>query len=340
MFRWLIAAIAAGCSSGWVVVSVAGRWWDAPPAWFVVAVVFLPVLWCAAAAPWLLAWAVHPRGVGAPVGLTLHLLAAAASFSGPAHSTPSGDSVRVMWWNVQRLWGAPKASACVSTELAAADPHIFVLGEVTAADAAVLGDPLGAHCVHAPYRAAEHSGLAVCVRRGVTVVHSGGQPYVDSDPWQYLAAELAWRDTVFNVLAVHLTPYAFSLRRPTDVNAAAQLGESVQRSQSDQAAALVARLQKLKDPTLVVGDFNSTRDAALHVALRRLLVDTWSVAGRGRGATAFLWGKIPLRVDFQYATEDLRPAHVAVLRVDCSDHRPVVLDMVPHGPTDPASARR
>ena len=58
-------------------------------------------------------------------------------------------------------------------------------------------------------------------------------------------------------------------------------GQRVQRAQSDQAIALLHRMGRLKDPTLVAGDFNSTRDAALHVGLRRHLTDTWERAGLG-----------------------------------------------------------
>jgi endonuclease/exonuclease/phosphatase (EEP) superfamily protein YafD len=130
---------------------------------------------------------------------------------------------------------------------------------------------------------------------------------------------------VFNLLGVHLHPYELSMGRWIDLS---RRGEAVQRAQSDQSAALLERMGRLDDPTLVAGDFNSTRDAALHVGLRQTLTDTWERGGLGFGGTVRLLGWAPLRVDYSYASGEFAVIKSRVVEAGCSDHRPVVSDLV------------
>jgi endonuclease/exonuclease/phosphatase (EEP) superfamily protein YafD len=186
----------------------------------------------------------------------------------------------------------------------------------------------------------KNGGLAICVR-GPWVLKSGsGLRFVDDEDWYYVATEVEGGELVFNMVAVHLTPYDYAARRlqtgvlelasgsTQTLTAMERSGEQVVKGQSDQAAALLARVERFKHPTVVAGDFNSTRDAALHTSLRETLLDAWERGGQGFGGTIDFVSWVPLRVDYVYASDAFAVGKAVVLQVGCSDHRPVVSDLV------------
>ena len=250
-----------------------------------------------------------------------------------------------MSWNLRRLWGGPadygEPTRCVAETILAEAPDVLTLLEVSAADVVTLSAAADMRCVHHPYHESvspKVGGLAVCVRGGWEVV-GGGQRFVDEEDWYYVMSEVKRGDHVFNVLAVHLRPYDYAARRlgagvraltHGEVDPLADLGrdgEGVIRGQANQVAALLLRVGRLKDPTVVAGDFNSTRDTALHAALRRHLMDAWERGGFGFGGTIDVGDWVPLRVDYVYASPDFSVTKAAVPGVGCSDHRPVVADL-------------
>jgi len=91
---------------------------------------------------------------------------------------------------------------------------------------------------------------------------------------------------------------------------------------------LLGRVERFKDPAVLAGDFNSTRDMSLHYLLRDRLVDTFDVEGSGIGATVRVGGWLPLRVDFIYSTPDIDVNTARVMAMDCSDHRPMVSELL------------
>ena len=109
-------------------------------------------------------------------------------------------------------------------------------------------------------------------------------------------------------------------------------GVTVAKLQGDHSEALLDRVSRFNDPTVVAGDFNSTRDMALHYRLRERLVDAFDAVGNGPGATVRMGGWIPIRVDFVYHTQDIETDEAQVLDVRCSDHQPIVTQLfVPNG---------
>ena len=105
-------------------------------------------------------------------------------------------------------------------------------------------------------------------------------------------------------------------------------GVEVAQIQADHSAALLKRVERFQDPTVLAGDFNSTRDMALHYGLRDRLVDAFDTGGRGLGATVRMGGWLPLRVDFIYNTPNIGVVSSRVLSRDCSDHRPMVSELI------------
>ncbi|MCB9668794.1 MAG: endonuclease/exonuclease/phosphatase family protein [Alphaproteobacteria bacterium] len=282
----------------------------------------LPYLWLAHAGMVFALWSAVPDRRSLPAALAASLLGALVLW-GPGlaawRAPEGGDTVRVLSWNVQRLWGPGEAEApaCVAATIARAEPDVVALMEVSRANLEALGS-LGLECVHTTYRSGGgpgRGGLAVCGRQGWRASGSGRR-FVDREDWSYLAAEVRRGTHVFNVLAVHLAPHHFG--------APASATEEVAARQANQSRAVVETLQRLHDPTVVAGDFNSTRDFWLHAELRAHLQDVWERGGIGFGATKHVWGWLPLRIDFVYASRDFAVRGADVLGASCSDHRPVL----------------
>lgn len=329
---------------GLLVLTLLGREVHAAPAGLALGVLLLPYLYAGVGGLGVVLWIVLPDRRETPAILGVCVLAAFFNWAPDGARTDSiveGQDVRLVSWNVRRLWGDPEderdATACVARTLAELDPDVVQLMEVSVRDLQGLQEVLPMACVHAPYRESasqEQPGIASCVRGERWSLQGGaGVRYVDTKDWHYVMTEVGREGVVFNALAVHLTPYKLGLLNPGlgDFAPGSDLQGRLARTfkaQGDEAAALLERVGRFEDPTVVTGDFNSTRDTALHVGLRAYLSDVWERAGEGRGATADALGWLPLRVDFVYVTPgEIQPKKARVPAVRCSDHRPVVADL-------------
>jgi endonuclease/exonuclease/phosphatase (EEP) superfamily protein YafD len=273
-----------------------------------------------------------------PLGAVLTAVATLAPLlhwgpSWPDHGVEPGlHDLTVMTWNVRRFWGGEDKArtpyACVALVLATWKPQVVVLQEVTIDDLATLSSTTDLSCAHATYSAsddADSAGLAICTRGDAwEITMDKARPYTASEDWQYLFTELGSGDRRVNVMAVHLHPYRV-LHDPMNAvaNASTRVPIAAQ-AQQEQTRALLDRVAALSDPTLVAGDFNSTRDTPLHARIRRYLVDTWEQGATGFVGTVTLLERLPLRIDYIYATPDLLTVDSQVPTVDCSDHRPVI----------------
>jgi endonuclease/exonuclease/phosphatase (EEP) superfamily protein YafD len=339
----LALAVAGGLLGG----TALGRVVRGPDPALAVVVTFLPYLYVAVATCQFALWTLFPDRRGPPVGLAAVGLLAAVMW-GPAWSarpeSADGAALRVVSWNVQRLWGSDTASDCVISTLEGLDPDVVALLEVSARDVEHLSGALGLRCVHVDYLGTGSEvagGLASCVRGDGLAITGAPQRFSDDDPWSYVFSEIDASGRRFNLLTVHLHPYwpltGADLRdgverlaqgEPGPLLDAGQHGSDVLRAQGAQAVALLDRVERFQDPTLVAGDFNSTRDGALHVGLRGRLVDTFERGGQGFGATVRALGVVPLRIDYVYATPDFAVRGAHTLAPGCSDHDPVVSDLV------------
>ena len=249
---------------------------------------------------------------------------------GAPNPEASEDAVRVMAWNVQRLGFEDAADgenlACVVQAVKSVDPQLISFMEVSARDVERLSAALQLECQHVDYRGTgnlKRGGLAACaVGPGWKLGRSGPRRFVESSDWYFVFSELVRQDSqqVVNLISVHLQPTSLNLSGPSSPGEVAQTHHT-------ETEALLARMASLQDPTIVAGDFNSTREMALHGALRQHLVDVFEQAAWGPGVTVSAAGLLPLRVDFVYATPDLPAVGSWIPEADCSDHRPVVADI-------------
>ncbi len=347
-------AVAAGgtiAAAGLLVgATVAGAVLHAPPAFLVIAVTFLPYSYVALIVWTFGLWAVAPDRPSLPVLLGALVVTGLMLWGpswGASTETVTGENLKVMSWNVRRLWGGPSdgedPTQCVEAAIKAVDPDVLTLLEVSELDLDQLSYRLGLQCVHTPYQGSggrQVGGLASCVRGDSWTLRKGApMRFVDDEAWYYAFAEVERDGRVFNLLSVHLYPYDFSANRlragvsgllsghPGEIVGLGIEGAETVRAQGNQSAALLERVGKFNDPTLVARDFNSVRDLALHRSLRGHLVDTWERGGHGQGATVRFLDSIPLRVDYIYATESFAVRGASVPDVGCSDHRPVVTEL-------------
>jgi endonuclease/exonuclease/phosphatase (EEP) superfamily protein YafD len=332
--------------------TVAGRVLRAPPSWLAVAVTFLPYLYLALGAWVFVLWSALPHRRLVAVALAMVVLSGGLLWgAGWAARTQDvmGLEVRVMTWNVRRLWGGSEdggdPAQCVVQGIRDQDPDLLTLLEVSRDDVGRLADALGLDCVHTDYRgsgADTAGGLASCALGGRwSLVGGRAQRFSDNDDWHYVFTEMERDGHVLNLLAVHLHPYyplsgvdvrdgVRDLARG-EADALIDLshtGAEVIRAQGAQSAALLGRVARFRDASVVAGDFNSTRDASLHAALRRRLVDAWERGGRGFGGTVRFWKGLPLRIDYVYVSDAFAVGGTRVPALDCSDHRPVVAELV------------
>ena len=316
-----------------VAAVILGRVVRAPPLILTVAVTLLPYLWVGGMV-WLFGlWSGFPDRRALPVLLAVVTLLGVILW-GPSWSarseTVAGEPLTMMSWNLRRLWGGPEDGGdplgCAVEVIEAEAPDVIALLEVSREDVDRLSEALGLQCVHTTYRdstSPKKGGLASCVREGRWSLDAGsGLRFVDHEDWYYVLGEVRRAERVFNVLAVHLHPYELHM------NDLADISSDVVRAQSDQSAALLARVASFRDPTLVAGDFNSTRDAALHASLREHLTDAWERGGFGFGGTVRFLDWVPLRVDYIYSSDAFAVVDTRVPDVGCSDHRPVVSAMI------------
>ena len=241
-----------------------------------------------------------------------------------------GETVRVMAWNVQRLGFEDEEQGdrlqCVAQAVEAVQPDLLSLMEVSGRDMERLSEAIGLRCQYVDYRGTgsdKRGGLAACAKgTDWRLGRSGPRRFVQDSDWYFVFSEMVREDEhqVVNLISVHLQPNTLALTGPASPGAVAE-------THQEAAAALLERMATLQDPTIVAGDFNSTRETPLHGAIRKHLVDVFERAEWGPGGTVLAAGVLPLRVDFVYATPDLPATGARIPDVDCSDHRPVVAEI-------------
>ena len=343
-------------------VTVAGRNSLTPPGWVAVLTTILPYLYAGLFLCSLLLFGLLRRKLllvplaGIPISVLV--LWGGAVLPQKAQPPEHIEPMKVMVWNVQRMgeFSGPRAAIaknieCVSELIQQEAPDVFALLEVTYNQLTALQEQLGipaSHCLWSDYYGTgekRFGGLATCIVSHNDHLEIKLKRKLDLPPnWQYLFMEVLHTQNTdippINFLALHIAPPKvthdditdvikdiFKLKRDAFGRAMTLLKNyehqvKLQGSQADQALRYIE--ERFKDPTIIAGDFNSTRDAALHTRFRDSLTDTWSTAGFGFGATRY-WGNfLPLRIDYIYASPEFAVQDAQTLSSDCSDHMPVI----------------
>jgi vancomycin resistance protein VanJ len=128
------------------------------------------------------------------------------------------------------------------------------------------------------------------------------------------------------VLSVHpRSPPVYSLPL-SDLPAAMPTAFPNQDRDAD-LGGLLARLEGIEGPLIVIGDFNATDQQSLYAPLARRLRDAYRESGWGMGFTYSRWPDVGLalwRIDYVFYTPELVALSARVGDYAGSDHRPVI----------------
>ena len=263
--------------------------------------------------------------------------------------------ISIMSYNLQRLGDlAPKKERkrsrqkkleCLQktiqeTQARLAHPlELFAFQEVNNHNLNLIEETIGLTCQHVGYHSQNKrlGGLGICVKsegslklnyvRNVTLKGKGR--------WRALFAEVSFaqqQHSTFNVLNVHFLPHGVdtenikrALLSPESTLGLVQGILDTSATQRDQAEGLLTLIQDYRDPTILMGDFNSPPHTGAHPLLREKWVDVWEASGTNFGATKYFGGLIPFRIDFIYALKGaFETLESRVTPESCSDHRSVV----------------
>lgn len=343
------------------IATVAGRITLAPPWWLAIVITVLPYLYLILFLLYLFLFCSLRRKRFLPLMICL-FLSSLIIWGGmllPQKEQASKDSrsIHVMVWNVQRMGeysGETNAVSqrieCVAQVIEKTKPDLLALLEISSHQLLALQTRLKistTNCMWSDYYGTgrkRFGGLATCITGQKPNWAISRKRALNLPPnWKYLFIEVQSQHdptlSPINFLALHIAPPNLTETQVERTVSALFKGkqgalsqalsvlkeyESQVTLQGTQALSALRLIQKFQDPTIIAGDFNSTRDAALHVSLRRELIDTWSQAGFGIGTTRYWGGFLPLRIDYIYVTKDFSAHNSQTLSEDCSDHLPVV----------------
>jgi len=229
---------------------------------------------------------------------------------------------KVATWNVQRLWHDPDARSCVTDTLRAINADVLVLQEISERDLTPISTDLGLNCKHAPYRAEPESsgGIAICWQPSFHLDSFDTRTFPEQD-WHFAEARLIRDDRTTTFRGVHLTPWR-EIQTPKEPAAAWRWSAAAVDRRWAQANALAG--EPISGPTVVLGDFNTTRDDPVHALMRSSYLDAFEQGGSGTGATTWPTSWLPLRVDYVYASPEIPIGDTQVHPSECSNHKPVV----------------
>ncbi len=274
--------------------------------------VYTPATLWLAPAPLVLLWALIRRR-GLAVALAGALLAAWGA--GLLHWRPQQTgTLRVLSFNVKR--GQDTTPQRLGSLLRGADADVILLQEsnfeLPDFEAALRAE-LPGYSLHRAYEATTLTRLPETAWRAV--------PYPDGDWRQVLVTRVRWHGQTLSVVNAHpgrlrfggALQGNFDLMRPSLHTRERQLGTLMD----------VLNREQTQGRVLLGGDLNTPpRGRTYRQFINAVGPDAHDVAGRGPGWTFPL---LASRIDHQFA-RGLTPTRARVLKVDQSDHRPLLVE--------------
>jgi len=264
--------------------------------------------------------------------------------------------LRVTTWNVERLGELDHSAqrrqtlnaklTCVGDALGEMRSQLITLQEISARRVKALERAYQLSCEHVDYHGLGGSwrgGLATCAHRQGPWQITRARDFSLGGDWRALFVEVKPREASrtagrFNILNVHFSPNrlgASDLKQVAQELAQGsveglfsllkQLAQNMKK-QETQVEGLIKAINTLSDPTIIAGDFNAPPYTSLHRAFAKAgdgaWADAWAQAGVSFGATRYLGGWIPLRIDYMYVLKlGFELGSVRVSPATCSDHR-------------------
>lgn len=222
-----------------------------------------------------------------------------------------------------------KGSDGIAALIREKQPGILALQEISVRSPVIPAlKTLGYQVEHRPYYARSGMGLAIAVKKPVHILKVLRKTYHEKGQWSYLFAEIelparsGHKSMRMNVILPHLLPFGLKGNPLKDLpDKLAHINNQTQW-QIQETQALLLLVQSFHDPTLMLGDFNSTPEQKLHSEIRKYMKDAWLEKGFGYGGTR-TYG-VPLRIDYIYMTDHFQTTSVERGPASLSDHRPVM----------------
>lgn len=235
----------------------------------------------------------------------------------------------VMTFNIQH---GSKGADGIIKYIKGEQPSVLALQEVKSNNPVVRQlKSLGYTFNHKPYFKNTNSGMIIAVRKPFKLNRVLRKTYHEKGRWAYLFAEIILESeealfndqfpSRFNILMPHLLPFGLDGNILSDVKGNLQKINRRTVWQIQETKALMELVQDFKDPTIMLGDFNSTHEQQLHTEIVQHMQDAWLEKGFGYGGTRTFF--LPLRIDFIYCTPHFNVCSAHRGPDLLSDHRPV-----------------
>ncbi|MCI4670653.1 MAG: endonuclease/exonuclease/phosphatase family protein [Bacteroidia bacterium] len=133
------------------------------------------------------------------------------------------------------------------------------------------------------------------------------------------------------VANIHLTSYGIKPKLIKDKSyweKAKELykhGIKVVKDQQDKVDQVLEKTKSYPYPLVVAGDLNAAPHSRIVHHFRKRFQDSFIEQGAGSGFTYPIWGPYGLRIDYQFAGEELQIHSHEIVRKPVSDHYPVVV---------------
>ena len=245
---------------------------------------------------------------------------------------PEDSGTAIITWNI----GRPQDSgfSCALDALSDwSDAHpegLLFLQEIPKNQSRQLEEHLDLTCIWKPYLSSCNSnrcnGLQICAPLDWSFSRTGHRDFKQRGTYGFLQTELNHTESgkTVNALNIHLESlWRTSSKLPDDSSPLTILHRNA-IDQTEQVEQLLKIFSQLKDPILLIGDFNSPSNMWHHRALRQQLNDAHRSTGVGWGWTRFK-AYLPLRIDFMYSSQHIEWTAPTQVRYDihCSDHFPI-----------------
>ncbi|PIE89444.1 MAG: hypothetical protein CR997_11420 [Acidobacteria bacterium] len=242
----------------------------------------------------------------------------------------NAGGLKVMTFNIQaNRQGTDGIIEYLKTE----QPDVLALQEIQ--NKSVIIDSLrknNYHFGHRPYYENSSIGMLIAVKKPLKLNRVLRKTYHKKGRWSYLFAEVIndsgttlFNEKVpirFNVVCPHLLPFGLRNNILKDLEGNLKKINRHTVWQVQETIALLELVKGFEDPTVMLGDFNSTPEQKLHLEINNYMNDCWLDKGYGYGGTRTFF--VPLRIDYIYLTPHFNVYSSRRGPSNLSDHRAVI----------------
>ena len=271
---------------------------------------------------------------------------------GPLFEKSPESFIPIMTWNIQgldTLTSSKNTCAIDFLQSWTVNEHrpILLFQEVPKSAVTKLEQELNLECTWNSYYNHSKIGLLICANSSWRFRFENHRTMDTGSSYGFQQVEVSQKGKEkFNILNVHMPSLAMVARKQ-GIKTRKTVTETLKanRNPKTYARLLIAQhkahqssieriadlTQKLKDPTVIGGDFNMPPTGSVHDTLKNIgMQDAHTEAGSSWGFTTERFGFLFNRIDFLYGSEDIRWVGETVVhkQVTCSDHAPVSANLM------------